>query len=93
MRPSLSKGAYSVDRSFPVTTIGTRRSGFSSARYVSEPTQTRSGWSQMFINVPTTICEFTVFCVHRNTPAPASTSLITKHDNTPALLAARDAFR
>mmetsp|Transcript_13188 Transcript_13188/g.55405 ORF Transcript_13188/g.55405 Transcript_13188/m.55405 type:complete len:340 (+) Transcript_13188:97-1116(+) len=63
MRPSLSKGAYSVDRSFPVTTIGTRRSGFSLARYVSEPTQTRSGWSQMFIKVPTTICELTVFCV------------------------------
>ena len=93
MRPSLSRGAYSVERSFPVTTIGTRRSGFSSARYVSVPTHTRSGWSQMFISVPTTICELTVFCVDRNTPAPASTSFITRHDNTPVLLAAREALR
>ena len=83
MRPSRSKGAYNVDKSFPVTMMGTRRTMSSSRQSwisSSDSSLTRFGWSHRFMSVPTTICMFTVFCVCLNVPAPASMSCTIRHE-------------
>jgi hypothetical protein len=82
MRPSRRSGAYNVLRSLPVIMIGTRRNSLSSL-HSSAPTLTLVGWSHRFINVPITICMFTVFCVALYVPAPASRSLMTRHASRP----------
>lgn len=58
MRPSLMSGAYSVEKSLPVTMMGTRR--MVSFSLQPAPMLTRLGSSQMFISVPITIWLFTV---------------------------------
>lgn len=61
MRPSLMSGAQIVEKSLPVTIMGTRF--ITSASRHSCPILTRVGLSARFISVPTTIWLFTVICV------------------------------
>mmetsp|Transcript_26280 Transcript_26280/g.89874 ORF Transcript_26280/g.89874 Transcript_26280/m.89874 type:complete len:229 (-) Transcript_26280:431-1117(-) len=91
MRPSRSSGAYSEERSFAVTMMGTRRTT-SSSRH-SSPTLTLVGSSHRFISVPITICWFTVTCVSLNRPAPASRSLMTRQLILPWLRTTEAALR
>lgn len=84
-------GAYRVDRSFPVTMMGTRLTRSSSRQ--SCPTLTRFGSSHKFIKVPMTIWLFTVTWVSEKRPTPASMSLMIKHDILPCLITSACAQR
>nr|KYP33925.1 hypothetical protein KK1_045172 [Cajanus cajan] len=78
------RGAYNVEKSLPVTTMGTR--GLSSLLYIPGSC-TFVGLSAMFMRVAFTIWLFTVYwVVPPRRPAPASRSLMKRAHIFPFLI-------
>ena len=84
IRPSRINGAYKVEKSFPITTIGTQ--GFSCLLYMLG-SWTLVGLSTMFMRVELTTWLFNVYrVVPPILPAPASRSLMKSTHTFPFLI-------